>query len=75
MTRKQVENAPGLLEASEHLLYILSVSKLQAHSFYVNDAMEKLQKYIDASREPFHINNGAEIPFPDMPSPQRKKRK
>jgi len=65
MTRKQVMNAPKLLEASENLLYILEVSKLRDHSLYVDNAMDQLRRAIDASKEPLHIDNGLEIEFPN----------
>lgn len=66
MTRKQVMNGTKLLEAAEHLLYVLEVSKLRSHSLHLDDAMNQLKKYVDASREPLHIENGSEIEFPNI---------
>jgi hypothetical protein len=63
MTRKQVINADELLQAAEYLLHILDVSKLNEHSLFVDNAMERVRKAAQASREPFKTDNGQELPF------------
>jgi len=65
MTRKQVINAPRLLEAAEYLIFILDVRGLGKDSLYLENAIEQLRKAAEDSREPLHINQGEEIEFPD----------
>jgi hypothetical protein len=63
MTRKQQLYANELLESAEYLLFILDVSKLNEHSMFVDNAMERVRKAVEKSKEPFKVDNGQEIPF------------
>lgn len=63
MTRKQVMNATELLEAAEYLLFILDVSQVESHSLFVSNAMDRMRKVCEQSREPLKVDNGQELPF------------
>lgn len=64
MTRKQTMNAPKLLAAAEHYIFVLDLSAMYGNRLTVNTALQELRNAVACSREPLHVNEGIELPFP-----------